>query len=361
MTTTKFKRYLCQQVDSDLEKKMVFVGGPRQVGKTTMAKQLLKKAGGVCLNWDTPADRDRILQGSLPDAQFWCFDEIHKYDRWRNFLKGLYDAFIDEKKILVTGSARLDYYRYGGDSLQGRYHYLRLHPLTVAELGIITRTDLTALLKLGGFPEPFFSGSERQAKRWTLEYRTRLVQEDIRSLETIKNLGSIELLSTRLPNLVGSPLSINALREDLQVSHQSVSLWLDILERVYHIFRLIPFGHPRIKAIKKESKHYHFDWSLVKDPGARFENFVASHLLKWVHYCQDAYGDEIELRYFREISQREVDFVIIQDAKPKMFIECKLAKSDLSKNLTFLKNKFPEVDAVQIVLDPEISMNGGFQ
>src|SRR5262249_26972751 len=156
----------------------------------------------------------------------WIFDEIHKYRSWRSFLKGIYDGRRAGQKILVTGSARLDHYRRGGDSLQGRYYLLRLHPLSVAELGIRNRDGLADLLRLGGFPEPFFSRSETEARRWTRQYASLLVHEEVASLESIQDLGNLELLAHRLPELVGSPLSLNAVREDLQVSHATVANWI---------------------------------------------------------------------------------------------------------------------------------------
>jgi hypothetical protein len=201
------------------------------------------------------------------------------------------------RRILVTGSARLDLYRHGGDSLQGRYHYLRLHPFSVAELGMSGRKDFQQLLALGGFPEPFLSGSKVEARRWSREYRSRLVTEDVASLEDVQDLGRMELLVLRLPQLVGAALSLNALREDLEVSHRTVSRWFDILERLYAVFRLPPFGAPGVRAVRKARKHHHFDWSLVPDEAGRFENLVASHLLKWVHFQQDTQGRDVELRY----------------------------------------------------------------
>ena len=190
-------------------------------------------------------------------------------------------------RILVTGSGRLDYYRHGGDSLQGRYHHLRLHPLSVAELSVTDADGLRRLLDLGGFPEPWLSGSVDGARRWSREYRSRLVEDDIRGLERVEDLSALETLVIRLTDLVGAPLSVNALREDLGVSHRTVSRWLDILERLYAIVRLPPFGAPRVRAIRKSQKHYHYDWIQVYDDAARFENLVAMHLLKWVHREQD--------------------------------------------------------------------------
>lgn len=359
---TKLLRYLQQQVLADLDRKMVFLGGPRQVGKTTLAKNIMdfySTSGhnpGQYLSYDIPQDRQKILKHELEDVEIVVFDEIHKYRQWRNYLKGIYDQYQQSRKILVTGSARLDLYRFGGDSLQGRYHYLRLLPLSVKELGITTHNDLLTLYQLGGFPEPFFSGDETQARRWSLEYRNRLIQEDVEKLEHVKDLGTLELLMIRLPDLVGSPLSLNSIREDLQVSHGTVSRWLDMLERLYSFIRLSPFGSTKIKAVRKEQKHYHFDWQLiphrdVRNTGARFENLIAIHLLKWVYYQYDCYAKEYELRYFRDIDGREVDFVIVEKGKPIMAVEVKLIDEDISKHLKYFKAKFPDCRAVQVYLN----------
>lgn len=341
------RRYLERRVLEDLRKKMVFVGGARQVGKTTLALALLEDDEGY-LSWDVPEHRERILKRELPTSRTWVFDEIHKYRLWRNFLKGLYDRPGRRQRILVTGSARLDLYRHGGDSLQGRYHYLRLHPFSAAELGLERTKELMDLLELGGFPEPYLSGSRTEARRWSREYRTRLIREDVVSLERVHDLTRLELLMLRLPDLVGSPLSINALREDLDVSHKTLSKWLDIYERLYAIFRLPPFGAPKLRAVKKERKHYHADWTLVSDPPARFENLVAAHLLKWVHFLQDTEGRDLELTYFRDVDGREVDFVVTERGKPVRLIECKWADADVAKGLNYLKERFPRAEAFQI-------------
>lgn len=345
-TVAPSARYLREQVALDLARKMVFIGGPRQVGKTSLARSLLPRADAE-LNYDIAAHRQAILRHELPAGDFWLFDEIHKFRRWRNFLKGLVDQHGRTKRILVTGSARLDLYRFGGDSLQGRYFHLRLHPFSLAEVG--GHADaLPALLALGGFPEPFLSGSERFARRWALSYRERLIREEITSLESITDLGRLELLALSLPDRVGSPLSLNALREDLQVSHQTVMRWTDILERVYAIFRLPPFGAPKLRAIHKARKHYHYDWSVVANPGARFENLIASHLLKWVEFQIDTEGRQLELRYFRDIDRREVDFVVTERMKPIALVECKLGDDDVAPGLKYLKARFPDAIAWQV-------------
>ncbi len=341
------KRYLTEAVSRDLNKKMVFISGPRQVGKTTLAKNFLIKDKGY-LNWDIPEHREMILRHRLPIASLWVFDELHKYRSWRNYLKGVFDGRKKNQRILVTGSARLEYYRFGGDSLQGRYYFWRLHPLSVTELSITSQKDFQDLIKLGGFPEPFFSGGEIEAKRWSLEYRTRLIEEDLLSLENVQDVGKLEMLMLRLPELVGSPLSLNALREDLQTSHKTVARWITVLERLYAFFLISPFGSPRIRAVKKERKHYHFDWTLIEDPGKRFENLVACHLLKWIHYEQDGHGRSLELRYFRDIDRREVDFVVLENGKPFLMIECKQQETAVSPGLVYLHRKFPTVQAWQV-------------
>ncbi len=346
-------RYLENTIQEDLKNKMVLMAGPRQCGKTTLAKKLLRaeKPAGKAryLNWDSLQDRELILEEHFPTGPgLMILDEIHKYSRWRQVIKGLFDKRGDEISILVTGSAKLDHYRHGGDSLQGRYHFHRLHPLSFAEIGASSPSDLKDLLTLGGFPEPFLSGSERQARRWSRDYRSRLVTEDLQDLEKVKDIAMVQQLVLRLPQLVSAPLSINSLREDLQVAHQTVARWLNILENLYMIFRIYPFGAPCIKAVKKEAKHYHLDWTVVKDPGARLENLVACHLLKWCHFLEDTEGREVELRYYRDTTGREVDFVILEEDSPIMFIECKSSPGRRHRGLSYLKDKYPEVQAVHI-------------
>ncbi|HEV8645576.1 MAG TPA: AAA family ATPase [Burkholderiales bacterium] len=340
-------RYLAAALRADLARKMAFVAGPRQVGKTTLALGL-PGARAAYLNWDVAAHRDRILRAELPAGRLWILDEIHKYRRWRNYLKGLYDGRPRGQRILVTGSGRLDLYRFGGDSLQGRYHLLRLHPFSAAELGLSRPAQLLDLLRLGGFPEPFLGGSETQARRWSREYRSLLVREEITALERVQDLGHLELMMLRLPELVGSPLSVNALREDLQVSHKAVESWIGALERLYALFRLAPFGALRIRAVKKERKHYHLDWTVVPEDAARFENLVACHLLKWVHFEQDTKGRDVDLRYFRDIAGREVDFVVVEGRHPRLLVECKWGDAAPDRSLHYLKARFPQAEAWQI-------------
>ena len=349
-------RYNEMAIREDLKRKMVFIAGPRQTGKTTMAKNFVQNAGfpvdKYYMNWDAVEDREMIIRERFPARKgLLALDEIHKYSRWRQVVKGLYDKRKEDLMILVTGSARLDHYRHGGDSLQGRYHFHRLHPLSLAEIKGRSTSDLRDLLNYGGFPEPFLSESEKETKRWSREYRSRLIREDLQDLERVKDVALMENMVLRLPDLVGSPLSINALREDLQVSHKTVARWIMILENLYMIFRIYPFGAPKIRAVKKEAKHYHLDWTVVKDIGTRFENLTACHLLKYCHFLIDTEGRDMELRYFRDIDKREIDFVLMEDGKPIHFIECKKKYKGKNIELRYLKERFPEVKATLIYLE----------
>jgi predicted AAA+ superfamily ATPase len=334
---------------------MVFIGGPRQCGKTTLARHCAARfrpeKPGMYFNWDIAEDRSVIIAESFPaGGGSIVLDEIHKFSRWRQVVKGLFDGRGKRLGIIVTGSARLDYYRRGGDSLQGRYHYHRLFPFTLAEIGG-TASDLRDLLRFGGFPEPFLLSSEKESRRWSREYHSRVVDTDLRDLERVADLALIQRLAMRLPQLVGSPLSINALREDLQVSHSTASRWVQILENIYQIFRIYPFGPTAMKAVKKEPKHYHFDWTQIERSGARFENLVACHLHTWCCAMQDGEGLDYELRYFRTVDKKEIDFVVCLNGNPVHFIECKLEKTDIGDGMRYAHAKFPEVSATQIVLD----------
>jgi predicted AAA+ superfamily ATPase len=338
------ERYLKAVLREDLQEKMVFLGGPRQVGKTTVALSLLE--GGherhpAYLNWDDRDSRKALIQGALPSGQsLLILDEIHKYKGWRNLVKGFYDLNKSTCQFLVTGSARLDHYRMGGDSLQGRYHYHRLHPLSLYEISKTpTKADVQHLLQFGGFPEPFLKGSARHWKRWQRERQSRVIQEDLIGLERVHEVSQLDLLAQVLPSRVGSPLSINNLRGDLAVAFETADRWVGILENLYFCFRIQPFGLPKLRAARKERKLYMWDWSVCENEAARFENLVASNLLKHCHWVEDTEGDRMEVRFVRDSLGRELDFVVVRNGKPEFAVECKTGEQNLSRNIAYFAER----------------------
>ncbi len=362
------QRYLTSHIVDDLNDKMVFVGGPRQVGKTTLCRNFIAASFGnhAYFNWDNRSDRKAIMAASWPgDAELLIFDELHKYRQWKGLIKGEYDKLKDRFKFLVTGSARLDLYRKGGDSLQGRYHYYRLHPFTLAEIEgipynhsilgeLLLKQDfhqdaLNTLDSFGGFPEPVIMQSKRQLRRWHNEKLERMFREDILDVQSIRDVGNMKLLSDILPSKVGSLLSLNSLREDLEVSHRAVTHWMAILEAFYYHFRIYPYTTNKIRSLKKEPKLYLWDWSEVEDEAARFENLIASHLLKFVHFIVDHEGYKAELHYLRDVDKREVDFLITINNKPWFAVEVKLNDTALSPGLLYFGNRLAIPYLYQVV------------
>ena len=354
----KRDRYLEPAVASDLKSKMVFVAGPRQVGKTTMAQRLLSSSqGDAYFNWDNREDRREILAARWPGGHaLVVLDEIHKWRHWKGWLKGEFDKHRGRIRFLVTGSARLDVYRRGGDSLQGRYHHYRLHPFSCAEAirrgapmptpgeelhlsGRGNSNTVRTLMEYGGFPEPFLAQSARTSRRWQKERFDRFFREDVRDLESIREMSSFQLLADLLPERVGSPLSLNSLREDLEVSHRAVTHWIAILERLYHIFIVRPYTSRRIRGLKKMPKVYLWEWSLVPTKAARFENLLASHLLKLCHYLEDMEGYKCELFYLRDRTGRELDFLVTVDSKPWFAVEAKLDQRAADPSLSYFETR----------------------
>jgi len=341
-------RYLKKHITADLKEKMVFLGGPRQVGKTTFSQSLIANYSDehpAYLNWDSIEDRKKIQNGDWPKTEkLIVLDEIHKFSKWRSLIKGFFDKLKKSHQFIVTGSARLDYYRKGGDSLLGRYHYYRMHPLSFSEIQnqdhkIKPNELMNTLLQFGGFPEPFLKKDLTSLRRWHKQRQERIVYSDIRDLENIKEISNIELLINALPDRIGSPLSRKNLAQDLEVDFKTVEKWITILENVYYCFRIVPYGPPKIKAVKKEQKLYLWDWSELESPGAKWENFIASHLLKFCHFIEDTEGFKMELRFLRDIAGREIDFVVLKQGKPLFAVECKTGEKKISPHLNYFSQR----------------------
>lgn len=361
-------------------RQMVFLVGPRQVGKTTTSVESsheLQKS--FYLNWDNRADRLKIIES--PDAvaahlhleelteltPVVIFDELHKYGKWRDFLKGFFDCFSKKVKIIVTGSARLDVYRAGGDSLMGRYFSYRLHPLSVGEIlhptppnekDLITTPmqiapeDFKALLDHGGFPEPYLRRSASFHLRWNNFRHKQLFQEDLRDLTRIQEIGQLELLAELLLHQVGQLTSYASLAKKINVSVDTVKRWVESLKSFYYCFAIKPWTKNITRSLLKEPKYYLWDWSLVKDEGARLENFVASHLLKSVDFWTDCGMGEYDLYFLRDKEKREVDFLVTKNSRPWILVEVKASKKGgLSPHLFYFQKQTQAEHAFQVVFD----------
>ena len=334
---------------------MVFIGGPRQVGKTTLAQAVLSDSypPGRYLNWDFDEDRQDILHKKWSTKNnLLVFDELHKFPRWKTWIKGLYDVLHEIHTVLVTGSARLDVYRRGGDSLLGRYHYWRLHPFTLDEIpkGISPKEALKRLMTVGGFPEPFLDGDERSARRWRRERFDRILREDIRDLESVRNIQLLGLFLDSLRHRVGGLVTISNLANDLEISPKTGKAWLEVLERMYLVFCVRPYTKSLPRAVLKPPKVYFFDNAdVLGQEGERFENLVATSLLKRLHFLEDRDGYRYELRYIRDKEGREVDFAVVKEGKLEELIEVKHSDENVSKSILYYAQRLKPKKATQIV------------
>lgn len=335
----------------DLQRKMVFLTGARQVGKTHLALTLLQQAAnGVYLNYDNLEDRAIITRGAwLPSTELLVLDELHKLAGWKNYLKGIFDTRPPHLKILVTGSARLDTFRSSGDSLAGRYFRHRLNPLSPAEIAGSDDGTLDALMNRGGFPEPFLAGSDQDADRWRMQYVDGLIRTDILDFERIHDLKAMQLTLELLRRRVGSPLSITSLAQDVACAPNTIKKYLEILEALFIVFRVPPFHHNIARSLLKEPKLYFYDTGMVKgDEGLRFENLMAVNLLKHVNAIEDYEGKRASLHYLRTKEKKEVDFAVSVEGQPTSIIEAKLTENEPTPSLCYFHAKY-DLPAVQVV------------
>lgn len=348
------ERYQKQAILKDLNKKMVLLAGPRQAGKTTLAKAIAKEFNSfVYLNYDRLEDRKIILKEAwIPSTELIILDEIHKMPKWKNYLKGIYDTKASHQKILVTGSARLEIFNKVGDSLAGRYFLHRLMPLSPAECEKEhVDYSLNRFLERGGFPEPFLTQDRIDADRWRLQYVDSLLRIDVLEFENIHNLNAIRLVFELLRERVGSPISYTSIAEDVAISPNTVKKYIQILEALYIVFRVTPFSKNIARSLLKEPKVYFFDTGLVKgDNGIKFENLVAQCLLKHVFAKVDYEAQNYALKYLHTKEGQEVDFALVRDQKIEQLIEVKNADHSINPNLRYFHEKY-HLPAFQVVKD----------
>jgi uncharacterized protein len=363
------KRYLFDQAVEDLGSKMLFLTGPRQVGKSTLAGQILertKQAGagvvalsGQLLNWDTPLHRDLIARSAWSHEKgLLIFDEIHKMKAWKTFLKGAWDGRAVGQQILVTGSARMDTFRQGGESLAGRYFALRLHPFSVKELVSVQSTSpadaMAHLLERGGFPEPCFASSGRSSARWRQQYAADLIREDVLEMSRVQEIKTLQLFVQLLRERVGSPIKVSNLAQMLQISPTTAARYLDILEALHVVFRVTPWHRDISRSLLKEPKIYFYDIGMVLgDIGAKLENLVACSLHKHVQYLQDVEAQQVGLHTIRDKEGHEIDFVLSQSsgstANLTDLIEVKTSQTSTSEFMQRVAEKFPTTKATQLI------------
>lgn len=367
--------------------KMIFISGPRQIGKTTFAKNILESRQGAYFNWDNPAVRKEYYENPFfflkklkQGSGLVVFDEIHKRAGWKDILKGCFDSTDKSIEYLVTGSARLETFRKSGDSLIGRYLMFRMLPFSMSELNSTPLTEkwgfsgdelnnpsnsflqrlsgsspphgsidaVDSLIKFGGFPEPLFKNSERFLRKWKSDYISLLIGEDLRDLTNIKDLDRMEKLVSLLPAGIGSPASVNSLSKTLETSFHTVKNSLNQLERLWLTFSLSPYSAKISRSIKKEKKIYFINWIYAPEKGQRFENFIASQLHRACSVMTDYGLGEFSLRYLRTIDKAEADFLIIKDDKPVVVIESKLTQATVSKSSVLLAQKL-NIPYIQVI------------
>jgi len=358
-------RYLTSFIHKDLSLKMVFMTGPRQSGKTTLAKKILKKLQvGLYLNWDDADDRKMIMARSwFQEDKLIILDEIHKYSKWKNFIKGTFDKQREWHQFLITGSARLDIYKKGQDSLLGRFFSWRLHPLCLSELKhnmhdpSASKKNLTLLLERGGFPEPFFAKDPVFAKRWRKERINLIFRQDIQEIEKIRDIYLLEFFYQSLVQRVGSEIVFSNMARDLEIAPKTAKAWASILEKTYALFMVTPYSKNLVKAVVKAPKIYFYDNGEVEgDLGAKFENLVANHLLKRLHFLEDLTGDQYQLHYVRDQQGHKIDFLVVRNRKPVCLIDCKVSDSTPSRSLYYFRDKLKITHCLQLVMNLEKNM-----
>lgn len=341
-----------QAIIRDLHKKMVLLAGPRQAGKTTLAKSIAEEfSSSLYLSFDRLSDRKIIEEEAwLPSVELLILDEIHKMGNWKNYLKGVFDTKLRNQKILVTGSARLEIFNEVGDSLAGRFFLHRLMPLSPAECEKSnTEYTIDHFLERGNFPEPFFAETLIDANRWRLQYVDSLTRYDVLEFDNIHSIKAIRLVFELLRMRVGSPVSYSSIAEDTQLSPSTVKKYIQILEALYIVFRVIPFSNNIARSLLKEPKIYFFDTGLVNgDEGARFENFIAGCLLKHVFGKIDYQAEIYSLHYLQTKEKHEVDFALVKDEKIEKMIEVKQSDSNPSAGLCYFHEKYA-LPALQVV------------
>jgi predicted AAA+ superfamily ATPase len=347
-------RLLSTHIKKHSDKKITVMSGPRQSGKTTLAKSLYKNY--EYFNYDNDEDRLALSQKHWRrDVDCVLFDELHKMPEWKRWVKGIYDKEGNTPRLLVTGSANLDTFRKVGDSLAGRYFHYRMHPLDLKEATLFWNKDSTLvfnhLIQFGGFPEPFLMGDETFYRRWQKTHLDIMLRQDFLDVYSVKSIKSIEILLSLLQTRVGGAISFAHLATDLQADPKSVKSWLSMLQDIYAIFKVTPYHSNIARALLKEPKYYFYDIGRIHDKGAQLENLVACSLLKELHFIEDIWGHTCNLHYLRTKEGREIDFLITINGQPRLCIEVKTSDNTPSKHFSHFQSFLGGIQCIQLVLN----------
>ena len=347
------ERYLKSIIFQDSKSKIILLSGPRQSGKTTLAKSLFSDY--QYFNYDLEEDRNMIQQKQWKrSTDCIIFDELHKMQDWKRWIKGIYDTEGLKPKLIITGSVNVESFMKVGDSLAGRYFHFRLHPIDIKEAVQFIENDpheiYEKLMNFSGFPEPFLKSTERFYRRWQRTHIDIILRQDFLDIYAVRSIKKIEILLDLLKPRVSSAISIYNLANDLQVDSKTIKNWLQLLENFYLIFKVSPFHKNIARSILKEPKYYFYDTARIKDQGARVENLVACSLLKELHFIEDTQGFNCKLHYLRTKDGKELDFLISVDDKPVLCIEVKSSDKTPSKSFTHFKKHIDMIKCVQLVI-----------
>ena len=350
MKNSTWRRSITDDLRELTQQKMVLLSGPRQVGKTSLAQSLFTDY--AYYNYDIKEDY-RVFQKNEWDkkSSFIIFDELHKMKKWKLWLKGIVDGGR-KNKILVTGSARLDVAKKVGDSLAGRYFAMRLNPIDLKEVSALgsVEENYKKILSVGGFPEPFFNGTEKFYGLWKKTHLDIILKQDLISLEAVRDIDGIEILVQLLSERVGSTISMSSIAKDIGRDDKTIAKWLKILENLFIVFKVPPYSKNMALSIKKASKYYFYDIARVQgDESQKLENLVALSLKKEIDFLEDTQGIEQELYFTKNKQHLEIDFLVIRPKSPAKLIEVKLSDDQVSKNFRYFESYFPHCEKIQLV------------
>jgi predicted AAA+ superfamily ATPase len=386
---TYIKRYLETIIfDSVFGRQMRFITGPRQCGKTTMAKEKLKNESSTDLyfDWESKKTREKyrnevnFLPSNQNKKKKWvCFDEIHKMPKWKNILKGIFDTYEYNYNFMITGSARLDVLRRSGDSLTGRYFTFKLSPFILYETLQNYKSDflpeekslnyvlknvegkkfeqekMQNLIEFSGFPDPYINCNKVFLKKWNGEYFETIIRTDMRDLSNIQYLEKAMDLIYLLPNKIGSPVSIDSLVQDVELNHRTVGRYLNHLALNYLIFFIPPYTGNIKRLNKKAKKAYFYNYSIIEDDGLKFENFVAFELKARIDLWNDKTPDKFDIFYVKTRDGRETDFLITRNSKPYFLCEAKLSEMKIDSHHKYFSERLGQIPFIQVVQKKDVT------